>query len=475
MTRDVVLGFDSSTQSTKVVAMSVDTGEVLGIGRAPHTGEDTQNPLDWVEALVQATAEAVTTEMRVLGLAVAAQQHGLVTIDSGGKPVRPASLWNNTDAAVDAERLNSEADFARLVGSRLVASFTIAKLAWLGRVHPNELTRTAKVCLPHDWLNFVLTGNMVTDRGDASGSGWWSPLLNRHMPELIDLAIGEANRLRIEFPRVLGPDALAGKLKPGLAQGLGLLAGTPVAAGTGDNMAAALGVGATPEELVVSLGTSGTAFGLSLHATTEQSGMVAGFADATGHYLPLVCMLNCTKVVDSVAKLAGLDTVEALDLAERSPPGAEGLMLVPYFGGERTPNLPGATGSLLGVRYGNLTRDLVVRAAVDGVSAGLAACVEGLESQGLQARSLSLVGGGSRHPTWQQSIADATGKVVEVLGGVEHVARGAAIQAAAMVRQEPVADVVRLWRPETLADQRPRPEYRDAFRLEERRLLWADR
>ncbi len=469
MIRDVVLGVDSSTQSTKVVAMSVDTGEVLGIGRAPHTGADTQDPLDWVEALVHATAEIDSREMRVLGMAVAAQQHGLVTIDSDGQPVRPASLWNNTDAAVDAERLNSEADFAGLVGSRLVASFTIAKLAWLSRVHPSELARTTKVCLPHDWLNFVLTGNLVTDRGDASGTGWWSSPLERHMPELIDLAIGNENRRRIEFPQVLGPNAKAGNLKSEMAEALGIEEGTPIAAGTGDNMAAALGVGARLGELVVSLGTSGTAFGLSSYATTEPSGVVAGFADATGHYLPLVCMLNCTRVVDSIAELAGLDPVEALDLAERSAPGAEGLMLIPYFGGERTPNLPEATGSMYGMRYENLRRDLVVRAAVDGVSAGLAACVEGLESQGLRAESLALVGGGSRHPVWQQSLADAAGKRVEVRGGDEHVARGAAIQAAAMVRREQVADLVKLWRPETLVERLPRPEFRDAFQLEERR------
>src|SRR5918997_373673 len=176
MPRSVVLGIDSSTQSTKVIAVDVATGEVAGEGRAPHSGRDTQHPSEWWDALVTATRQAAGPDARVEAIAVGGQQHGLVTFDAEGRVVRPAPLWNNVAAAPDAERLNAEADFATEVGSRLVASFTIAKLAHLARTAPDDLARTAAVCLPHDWLNYRLTGALLTDRGEASGSGWWSPL-----------------------------------------------------------------------------------------------------------------------------------------------------------------------------------------------------------------------------------------------------------------------------------------------------------
>ena len=471
MLRSVVLGVVSSTQSTKVVAVDRDTAEVLAEARAPHSGADTQDPADWWQALVTATHAAVAPGMRVEAIAVGGQQHGLVALDADGDVVRPASLWNNVDAAPDADRLNDEADFAAAVGSHLVASFTIAKLAHLARTAPEDLRRTSAVALPHDWLNYRLTGNLATDRGEASGSGWWSPAEGRERRDLLALAIGKDAVGRLRLPEVRGPEEPAGPLTPDAAAALGLPAGIPVGPGTGDNMAAALGIGAAPGEMAISLGTSGTAFAVSSHATADETGEVAGFADATGRFMPLACMLNCTRVVDTIASLVGLRRDEALDVAAAIEPGAGGLLLMPYLAGERTPNLPRTRGSLAGISVDNATPPLLVRAALDGVAAGLAYCVDALARLGITAPAVTLVGGGSRHHAWQQAIADATGLSVTVRGGSEHAARGAAMQALAIALGEPLDTVLDRHRPEIVATIEPRPEFRQAFRLDERRQL----
>ncbi len=474
MPRPVVLGVDSSTQSTKVLAIDLETGEVAAEGRAPHSGHDTQHPDEWWNALVAATWQAVTPDMRVQAISVGAQQHGMVTLDAAGQIVRPAPLWNNIAAAPDAERLNAAADFAAEVGSRLVASFTIAKLAHLARTAPEDLARTAAVCLPHDWLNYRLTGNLATDRGDASGSGWWSPREGRDRRDLLALAIGQDAAQRLRLPEVRGPEEPAGRVQPEAAEALGLDAGIPVGPGTGDNMAAALGIGAAPGEVVISLGTSGTAFAVSDHPTADPSGEVAGFADATGRFLPLVCMLNCTRVLDIAAAMVGLTRDDALARAAQSPPGANGLFFMPYLAGERTPNLPQATGSLTGLTAANAQPDLIVRAALDGVAAGLAYAVDALAQFGIAASEVTLVGGGSQHPAWRQAIADATGLPVVVRAGGEHAARGAALQALAVARAEPIAAVIQRHRPEIIAHTEPRPERRVAFRFDERRQIIAE-
>ena len=469
--QEIVLGVDSSTQSTKVVAVDLESGTVVSEGRATHTGADTQDPTDWWSALETAVHVAVTGEMNVRGIAVAGQQHGFVTLDVEGDPVRPAPLWNNVSSAPDAERLNEQANFAAAVGSRLVASFTISKLAHLARTSPEELARVNAICLPHDYLNYRLTGSLTTDRSEASGSGWWSPAAGEVHRDLLALAAGEPFAHRVQVPTVLGPNEAAGALTESAAAALGLPAGIPVGPGAGDNAGAALSIGATQAELCISLGTSGVATAVSGTPTHDPSGEVAGFADATGAYLPLTCMLNCTRVVGSIAELFGQTVVEALDSAGQIEPGADGLLLLPYLSGERTPNLPYATGLISGLRGGNLRSGLWLRAAVDGVAAGLAYCQEALERLGICKEIVTLVGGGSQHPTWQQSIADATGLPVQVRGGGEHVARGAAVQIAAIVRNEPVAQLAEIWRPEVIATSTPRKSARDAFRLAERREL----
>lgn len=471
MTRSVVLGVDSGTQSTKVLALDAESGQVVGEGRAPHSGEDIQHPNEWWTALIAATRQATPPGSKVEGISVGGQQHGMVTLDASDNVVRPAPLWNNLAAATDADRLNIEANFAKEVGSRLVSSFTIAKLAHLARTAPEDLQRTASVCLPHDWLNFKLTGNLATDRGEASGSGWWSPRQEVDRRDLLELAVGERKAQTLRLPLVFGPSESIGTLTPQAAELLGLHAGIPVGPGTGDNMAAALGVGAEPGEMVISLGTSGTAFAVSLQPVADELGEVEGFADATGNYLPLACMLNCTRVVDTMAEMVGHTRSEALNIAAETPPGAAGLLLMPYLAGERIPDLPSATGTLTGLSMENATPALMVRAALDGVAAGLAYGLEALAKLGVVANEVTLVGGGSQHPAWRQAIADATGLQVIVRGGSEHAARGAAMQARAVARNEDIVDVVRRWRPEVEARISPRPEQRAAFRLDERREM----
>lgn len=471
MRRSVVLGVDSSTQSTKIIALDLENGQVLAEARAPHSGASTQHPSEWWTALVAATRQVAANDFDIRGIAVDGQQHGLVTLDAAGEVVRPASLWNNVEAAAEADRLNEQADFAREAGSKLVASFTIAKLAHVATTAPDDLARTAAVCLPHDWLSFRLTGNLASDRGDTSGTGWWSPITGAYRRDLLALAVGEDKASALQLPAVAGPEDTIGGLKPDVAQELGLAAGIAVGPGSGDNMAAALGIGASVDELVISLGTSGTAFAVSETPTADPSGEVCGFADATGRFLPLACLINCTRVVDAIAELVGSDRQQALDEAASTDPGAGGLLFLPYLGGERTPNLPDATGSFSGLTLSNANPRLLVRAALDGVAAGLAYCQEALEALGIRKPQVTLVGGGSTHPAWQQAIADVSALPVTVRAGGEHAARGAALQAAAIVRGEPVRALIERWRPAVLAEIEPRAGARAAFRLIERRDL----
>jgi xylulokinase len=470
----VVIGIDSGTQSVKALVVDLGTGEVVAQGRAPHTGETVQDPGMWWTALVAAVREAIRAAgpgIEARAISVDGQQHGFVTLDADRQPVMPAPLWNNTDSAPDADRLNGLADFATETGTRLVASITVTKLAHLARTRPDLLAHVAAVCLPHDYLNLRLTERLTTDRGEASGSGWWSSISQTYRRDLLALAAGDEMARALELPRVVGPDDVAGHLSVAAANDLGLPAGIPVGAGSGDNSAAAAGIGAEPGELVISLGTSGVAFTVAGQPTGDTSGEVCGFADATGRYLPLACMINCTRVVDTIAASVGLDRETALSAAGTMAPGADGLLLLPYFGGERTPNLPVATGQLLGLTDNNATGTHYVRAALDGVAAGLAYCVDALGRDGFRASEATLVGGGSASPVWQQVVADALGLPVAVRSGSEHAARGMAAQAAAIATGTTTFDRTQAWRPPVIATATPRPEFRDAFRMDQRREL----
>lgn len=423
--RRLVAGIDSSTQATKVVVCDPATGEVLRAARAPHPEGTETDPERWWDALQVATAHDILEDVVALG--VAGQQHGMVALDEEGRVVRPAILWNDVRSAESARQLVQELGgpgaWVDAVGSVPVAAFTVTKLRWLAEHEPESAARVSEVVLPHDWLtarlrgmDTVKPGAAVTDRGDASGTGYWSPAAGTYRGDLIERAFGRL----ISTPRVLGPTAVAGETPDGRL----------LSVGSGDNMAAALGLEVGVGDVVVSLGTSGTAFAVHEVPVADPTGAVAGFADATGRYLPLVCTLNAARVLTAAAELLGTDLDGLERLALESVPGAEGLVLLPYLDGERTPDLPFATGTLGGITRANATPANLARAAVEGMMCGLADGVEALKTHGLKTDRILLIGGASRSAAVQQVARDLFGVPVLVPSPGEYVALGAARQAA---------------------------------------------
>lgn len=468
-----VLGVDSSTSGCKVEVRDAEHGTLLAGGNSPHPPTDPphseQDPTEWIAALQRALSMAGLAQHPVAAVAVAAQQHGLVVTDAADDIIRPAKLWNDTESAADSAELIAKTPggartWAEACGSVPVASFTISKLAWLRRREPEAFRRIRSIVLPHDWISWQLSGQRATDRGDASGTGYWSPRESIYRLDLLAL-IDPDIEWESAVPTVLEPSAVAGRWES---------ADALVGPGTGDNMAASLGLGLSPGDIAVSLGTSGTVFTVSETPTADPSGQIAGFADATGRYLPLVCVLNATKVTDAVARLLGVPWQTLDDLALEAPPGADGVTLVPYFDGERTPNLPDATGALRGLRS-SLTRSQVARSAFEGVVSGLVEGIGALREAGVvtEGGRLLLVGGGARSSAYRQVLADLTGRPVEVPAAPNVVARGAAVQAAAVAIGCNPAEVAASWPLEISVviepDSRADPEALRAAFLEARR------
>ncbi|WP_422736601.1 xylulokinase [Micromonospora sp. WMMD729] len=427
----LVAGVDSSTQSCKVVVRDAETGALLRQGRAPHPDGTEVDPEAWWQALRSAVDEAGGLA-DVAAVSVAGQQHGMVCLDEAGSVVRPALLWNDTRSADAAADLVEEAGggaagrrfWADATGSVPVASFTITKLRWLARHEPEQAARVAAVCLPHDWLTWRLAGApglsaLRTDRGDASGTGYWSPATGSYRPDLLERAFGR----QLVVPEVLGPAESAGRLTGEWGDAL-------LGAGTGDNAAAAFGVGAGPGDVVVSIGTSGTVFSVADVPAADDSGAVAGFADASGRFLPLVCTLNAARVLDAAATMLGVSLDELAELALSAPAGADGLVMVPYLEGERTPNRPLATGAVHGLTLRTSTPAHLARAAVEGMLCALADGLDALTAQGATVRRVILVGGGARSAAVRRIAPQVFGCPVVVPPAGEYVADGAARQAA---------------------------------------------
>ena len=421
----LVAGVDSSTQSCKVVIVDAATGAIVRTGRATHPEGTEVDPEAWWEALRTAIAEAGGLA-DVAAVSVGGQQHGMVVLDHGGRVIRPALLWNDTRSAQAARDLAAEfPDLAARTGSVPVASFTSTKLRWLRDAEPENAANVAAVALPHDWLTWRLRGfgpenprldALTTDRSDASGTGYFDSVTGEYDREILAAALGHDAIL----PRVVAPGASAGQLPEGAVVG----------PGAGDNAGAALGLGARDGDVVVSIGTSGTVFAVTSTPSRDETGAVAGFADASGLYLPLVATLNAARVLDSIAGLLGVDHAGLGALALTAEPGAGGLVLQPYFEGERTPNLPDATATLFGMTLASTSRENLARAAVEGLLCGLADGLDALRAQGVDARRILLIGGAAQNPAVSAIAAQVFDVPVVVPAPGEYVARGAAVQAA---------------------------------------------
>lgn len=422
----IVVGVDSSTQSCKVLAVDAANGDVIASGTAGHPDLTAVDPRIWTAALRDAWHGAGADRLggSVAGVGIAAQQHGMVALDSYRNPVHDALLWNDTGSAPDAARLRNDlgaeawVDAVNLVP---VASFTISKLAWLARNEPETASRVDQVVLPHDWLNGALGGEFTTDRSDASGTGYFSPVTNSYRPELLERFFGRVPNL----PRIVASDEQAGAVREGWG-----IDGAVLAAGAGDNAAAALGLGLRPGEVVVSIGTSGTVFTSTHSATRDYTGAIAGFADAAGGHLPLLAMLNSARVMAATAAMLDLDLARLNALALGAAKDAGGLTFIPYLDGERSPDLPGASGSLAGLTRANMTPENLARASVLGVLNSLADAIDVLKRSGGSPDKVLLIGGGSKSQALRQAAASIFNLPIEVPATREYVALGAAKQAA---------------------------------------------
>ncbi|SDZ50840.1 xylulokinase [Herbiconiux ginsengi] len=466
----LVAGIDSSTQSCKVVIRDLETGAPVRQGRAPHPAGTEVDPQAWWEALTAAITDAGGLD-DVAAVSIAGQQHGMVVLDAAGEVIRPALLWNDTRSAAAATDLVAEfgaAALAARTGSVPVASFTATKLRWLRDAEPGNAARVAAVALPHDWLTWRLRGygpasasplgpvldELVTDRSDASGTSYWSPSTGGYDRELLVAALGHD----VVLPRVLGPSEPAGSTVALSGPGLPPVpAGIVVGPGAGDNAGAALGLGATEGDVVVSIGTSGTVFAVTGAPSTDESGTVAGFADASGAFLPLVATLNAARVLDATAALLGVDHDGLGTLALAAAPGAGGLVLQPYFEGERTPNLPDATATLFGMTLASTTREGLARAAIEGLLCGLADGLDALRRVGVEPARILLIGGAALNPAVQSIAAQVFDVPVTVPEPGEYVADGGAVQAGwALTGVRPT------WTVSTAAT--PAPDFRSVIR-----------
>ncbi len=447
--RDLAAGIDSSTQSCTVMLRRLDTGAVVAEACAPHPPTtpplSEQDPEAWWQALRIALKELETYLPRIACISVGGQGHGLVMLGADDRPLRPAKLWNDTESAPDARLLldkRSAAAWARLTGSVPSPALTVAKLAWTERNHPGLVAKARHIMLPSDYIVYRLSGEAVTERGGASGTGYFNPATNQWLPELASLAVPGIGWREI-LPRIIASGEAAGKVTA--AADLGGLEGAIVGAGTGDNMTAALGLSARRGDRVISLGTSGTIYGVTPVGVQDASGLINGYADATGLYMPMVTTLNAAKVTDTFRRLMGLSTTDfdALALGTKS----DGLVLVPYLDGERTPNLPLATGMLTGLRS-NASQGQLARAVVEGPLCGLLEGGDLLASAGVTHEGrLIVTGGASRSRAYRHVLANLSGQAVLTCPMVETAAGGAAVQAAAAMTGTPVDQVASNWAP----------------------------
>jgi xylulokinase len=474
------LGIDCGTQGTKALLID-EKGKPLGRGYARHaliereTGAREQEPQWWIDALRsavrQAIAEAPTT--KVVAIGVSGQQHGLVVLDELMQVIRPAKLWNDTETAPqNAEligRLGGAAGVLDKIGILPLTGYTASKLLWLKQNEPENFSRIRNILLPHDYLNFWLTGQCVAEYGDASGTAFFDVRTRQWSKQVLDSIDDGSGHLWKALPKLHKAEDIIGPIRPEVASELGLSIDCVVSTGGGDNMMGAIGTGNVKEGIVtLSLGTSSTVYSFSRHPVADTTGSVAPFSSSSGGWLPLVCTMNATNVVTQTLNTVGKN-VNYLDIAlAQTRPGADGLCFIPFLNGERTPDLPGARGTLTGISSTNFTADNLIRAAVEGVSFGILSGLD-LVLDGRKPSVIFAIGGGARSKEWRQLLADATGATIQVPVEEEAGCLGAAMQAMYAFEQAS-------GRPETMEEiadrcvavsqqdkQVPRPEYREAY------------
>jgi xylulokinase len=443
------IGIDSGTQSTKAVVLDFETGAIIAHASEKYDvidglppGHMEQHPATWSKAVDNTVASCLqqigARRSEVRGIGVSGQQHGLVALDANDRPVRPAKLWCDTSTAAECEALagafGGAAGLIAKAGNAVPPGFTAPKILWLKRHEPDNFAKTTSVLLPHDYLNFHLTGVKRMEYGDASGTGLLNIRTREWERELIGFIDPRVNEM---LPPLGSSLARHGELRAELRERWGLPAGVVVSAGGGDNMMGAIGTGnVTPGVVTVSLGTSGTLFACSDQPVIDPRGEVAAFCDSADQWMPLVCTMNVTVLTEQVREIFGWEIPQLEQHITSAPAGADGLLFLPYLNGERTPNLPGGTGVLHGLRTSNMTPAHLARAAVEGVTVGLAYGLTRFKDLGLTPSEIRLTGGGSRSAAWRQIVAEVFGVPVVTLTTAEGAGLGAAVQAAYVVLNE---------------------------------------
>ena len=438
------LGIDCGTQGTKALILDSHSGKVLGEGSAAHrlisgpNGRREQDPADWLLAFEQATAQALqqagVAGSEILGIGVSGQQHGLVLLDAKGEVLRPAKLWCDTESAAEnahlLDFLGGDKGSLERLGVAIAPGYTVSKLLWTRDHHPEVFARIAHILLPHDYLNYWLTGRACAEYGDASGSGYFNVRTRTWDTELLELIDPDGALVRA-LPQLIESQRCVGTLRPQVAERLGLNPRAQVASGGGDNMMGAIGTGnIAPGAITMSLGTSGTVYAYAEQPRVSVHPQVATFCSSSGGWLPLICTMNLTNASGVIRELLGLDVETFGALVGEAPIGAGGVLMLPFFNGERVPALPLATASLHGLTTDNLTRANLCRAVVEGTTFGLRYGLDLLRASGIRSDSIRLIGGGAKSATWRQIVADIMGAPVACPQHTEAAALGAAIQAA---------------------------------------------
>jgi xylulokinase len=435
------IGVDSGTQSVKAIALDADSGKVVAEARAPHRlipglppGHMEQHPEEWVSAMDAAIQEVASKidRSRVRGIGVSGQQHGFVPLDQAGRVIRPAKLWCDTstiaECAILTKKLGGPAAVIRKTGLPFLPGYTAPKVLWLKRHEPAHFKLLRHILLPHDYLNYHLTGRFFMEHGDASGTGFMD-IRKRTWSAAAVNAVDA--RIADYLPPLSGSDRSCGTLRPDVAARYGFPGDTLVSAGGGDNMMGAIGTGnVAPGAVTASFGTSGTIYAFSRKPVVDPNGEIAAFCSSTGGWLPLLCTMNVTGVTEQVRALFGWSLAELEDAASRVPACSDGLTLLPYFDGERTPNLPKGTGVYFGLNRTTLQKGHLARAAIEGTTLGMNYGLRRLSALGIKPKEIRLTGGGARSGLWRQIAADVFGVPVVAMAQDESAALGGALQAA---------------------------------------------